>query len=369
VVGAAAAGALAVGWMFMGHPFGYFRRLEHLVPADPALAIRVVAGLAFDPAGGLLFTAPLMLAAVAWLALLWRRGSAAERGVLVGGLLTLMALLHSKEWYGGGSPPARYLVPLLPAAAVAWGLALKVPIRWRRLGEILVVPSVMAWWVLITRPHLSINPGDGRWWLTDGLSRRLAADTQHLVPSFLVPTPASLWLPVLVVAAAAVAVVVSRRRPEALRVIVRTGSAIWLSIAVAVAAQVTLRYDDTVEVEGPQVRRIGGRPVPPEGTFSRYEHRRGWMSRNGEGMVMPIKVAPDAAVWLEGWLVGSAQRGAELVVRWNHLDPVAIGVSGAADEGRVRLPDPPGPGRHSLRVTVAAPPGGGAVLDRVVVVQ
>ena len=32
--------------------------------------------------------------------------------------LTVAMLLHSHEWYGGGSPPARYLVPLLPVLAL-----------------------------------------------------------------------------------------------------------------------------------------------------------------------------------------------------------------------------------------------------------
>ena len=364
---AASAGSLAVGWYFMGHPFGYFRRLEHLVPADPMQAIRVVAGLAFDPAGGLLFAGPLLLAAAAFAGLLWRHGGAAERAVMTGGVLTVLALLHSKEWYGGGSPPARYLVPLLPAAALAWGLGLRVPGRLRRLGETLLVPSVMVWWALVTRPHFSINSGDGRWWLSDALARRLIADTQFLVPSFLAPTAASLWVPALVISAVVMVAVVGSRRPAALRSIVRLGTALWLAIAVAITAGVVFRHDRSVEVEASQVKRLGGTAVPPVGTFSRYEHRRGWLVRGGEGVVMPLNVATGARVWLEGWLVGSAQHGATLVVRWDDTDPVTIRVSGAAEDGRVQLPDPPGPGRRQLRIVLRAPPGGGAVLDRAVV--
>jgi hypothetical protein len=350
----------------MGHPFGFFRRFEHLLPDDPGLAVRVVAGLAFDPASGLLFTAPLALAAVALAGLLWRRGGPGERGVIVGATLTGLALLHSKEWYGGGSPPARYLVPLLPAAVLAWGVALRAPRRWRRLAEILVAPSVVTWWALVTRPHFSINPGDGGWWLSDALARRLQADVQHLVPSFLVPTAASLWLPPLALAVAAVAVTAGSRRSSLLRVLVRSGSALVLAAATVVTAAVVLHSDRIVEVEAAQVRRQGGAPQPPPGTFSRFEHRRGWLVRNGDGITVPVRVRAGAEVRIEGWLVGSAQRGAGLVVRWDDGEPVTVNVSGAAD-GRVRLPDPPAPGRRQLRVVLRAPPGGGAVLDRLVV--
>ena len=77
VVLAAAAGlALAVGWLAMGHPFGFFRRLGHLVPQDPLIAARVVGGLLFDHAGGLALAAPLLLVAVASVGVLWRRGGA-----------------------------------------------------------------------------------------------------------------------------------------------------------------------------------------------------------------------------------------------------------------------------------------------------
>ncbi len=61
----AVAGSMAVGFLTMGHPFGIYRRLHHLLPADPGMAARVGGGLAFDPAGGLLLSAPLWLVALA----------------------------------------------------------------------------------------------------------------------------------------------------------------------------------------------------------------------------------------------------------------------------------------------------------------
>jgi hypothetical protein len=367
VLATAAALGLGVGWLTMGHPFGAYRRLGHLVPDDPVVPLRVVGGLLFDVAGGLAFSAPLLLVAVAFLPLLWRRGTAGERAVVVGGALTVVALLHSLEWYGGGSPPARYLVPLLPAFALTWGLLLRTPRRSRRLGELLVAPSVFVWWVLITRPHFSVNPGDGGWWLSDSLARRFAADTQQFFPSMLVPNTATLWLPPVAVGIALIAVWLCRRYSGAAWTLARTGVALWLVACAALAAAVTLRYDRTVEVEAPQVRRHGGRPVPPAGTFSLFTYRRGWQLADGDSVTVPLHLPAHATIWLEGWLQGTAQRGAELTVRWNDGAALVLPVAGSAREARLRLPETPPRGRHRLSLQVTAPSGGAAVLDRVIV--
>jgi len=193
------------------------------------------------------------------------------------------------------------------------------------------------------------------------------ADTQILVPSFLLPTAATLWVPLLIVTTVVGAAVVSSRSRWALGILVRTGVAIWLMVAVGVTSLVVLRHDRVVDVEAAQVRRLGGQPVPPEGTFSRYERRHGWRLADGQGVVVPLNLSPDSQVWLEGWLVGRARRGATIEIRWDGGDRMAVEVAGAATQGRVRLPDPPGPGRHRVEIVLRSPPRGAAVFDRVVV--
>jgi hypothetical protein len=336
------------------------------VPSEPLQPLRVVGGLLFDHAGGLAFAAPLLLLAIACLPALWRRGGPGERAVIAGGALTVAALLHSVEWYGGGSPPARYLVPLLPVLLLAGGVALRVPVRWRRLGELLLPPSLLCWWALLTRPHFSVNPGDGRWWLLDALARRFAADTQQFFPSFLVPTTATVVVPVAAVLVAAAAWLIARR-PAGVRLLIRTGLALWLVAAAGLATALALRHDRVVEAEAPQVRRSGGEPVPPAGTFSRFLHRRGVRIVDREGVTVPLHLGAAAEVWLEGWLEGAAQAGATLEVRWDDAPAQPLAVQGRASEGRVRLPDPPGAGRHRLAITLGCPPHGAAVLDRIIV--
>ena len=369
VLGSAIGAGLAVGWLTMGHPFGPYRRLRHLVPEDPSLVVRVLGGLAFDPAGGLAFTAPLLLAALAGVALLWRRGGPGERAMLVGCVLTLAALLHSIEWYGGGAPPARYLVPMMPAFALSAALLLRSPLRWRRLGVVLLPPSLIAWWVLITRPHFSVNPGDGGYWLADMLARRFASDARHFFPSFLVPNTATLFVPVVLLLVVLGAARLTTWRPTLGLALRRSWIALWLAAAAALVLTLDLRHDVVVELEAPQVRRSGGSPMPPAGTVSRFRHRRGWRLDDGDRVVVPLNLGKNSEVILEGWLMGSAQKWGRLELMWDDGEPVIIPWRGEGATERVAMPSPPGPGRHRLGLRLLSPPHGAVALDRLLVEQ
>ncbi len=351
-------------WAFLGGPLG-LRRVGDFIPKRLAQPLIVVGGLLFDPAGGLAFTAPLLLLALGGLALLWRRAGAGERAVLLGGAVTVAALLHSLEWYGGGAPPARYLVPLLPAFALAGAMLLRWGPRWRPIALVLLPPTVWAWAVLLTRPHLSVNPGDGGYWLADDLARRFAAGARHLFPSFLVPAAATWLVPAALVAVAG-AVVFASRRPVIVRSLARATVAIWLAAAALLVVAVRTRSDRVVEAEEPQVGHLGGRTEPPEGAFSRFTVPNGWRIAGGEGIEVPLNLPAGARVDAQGWLAGPAQQGAALAVSWDDLAPIEVAWSGRGSSP-VALPPPPGSGRHRLRLVLQAPSGGEAVLDRVLV--
>lgn len=287
--------------------------------------------------------------------------------MLVGCGLTLAALLHSQEWYGGGSPPARYLVPMLPAFALAGTMAVARPLRWRRLLPVLLPPSLVAWWVLVTRPHLSVNPGDGGYWLADALSRRFAADGRSLFPSFLVMDTAALMVPVAMVALVLLVAWTTKRRAGAAGILGRGWIALWLAAAAALVLTLSLRPDEVVEAESPQIRRSGGSPVPPAGTVARYSHRNGWRLNHGNRVTVPLNLRGESEVVLEGWLLGTAQRRAQLEVRWDEQESTMVPWVGDGATELLRLPPPPGAGRHRLSITLRSPPHGAVVLDRLVI--
>ncbi|OFV80075.1 MAG: hypothetical protein A2Y78_14850 [Acidobacteria bacterium RBG_13_68_16] len=365
VLVATAGVGLAASWATFGHPLGY-RRLSTLVPESPGRAVTVLGGLLFDPAGGLAFAAPLLLLALAGAATLWRRGGNGERALLAGGVATVVALLHSHEWYGGGSPPARYLVPLLPAFALAGAMVLRTAPRWRRLAWVLLPPSVLVWWTLVTRPHFSVNSGDGGWWLADALARRFAGDVRHLIPSFLRPSPATFLVPLGLVALVVLLVLSMRAHPAFARGLARATTVVWLAGAATAVLAVTQRTDHVVDLEDPQVEKIGGRLEPPPGTFSRFSYPNGWRVADAEGVVVPLNLPQRAGLALVGWLDGPSREGAALLVSWDGAAPTRVPVSGQGT-GSVPLPGVPGAGRHALRITLQAPPGGEAVLDRLMV--
>lgn len=360
VLGVAVGVGTAVGWLTMGHPFGLYRRLPDLVPRDPGLALRVVSGLLADAAGGLAWTAPLWLLGVLGWGLLWRRGGPGERSLLVGLGATVLALLPSSEWYGGGAPPIRYLVPALPAFALGLALVLTRPLRWRGWAWLLAVPSFAAWWVLVTRPHLSVNPGDGSWWLTTALARRFHADALWLTPSMLVPRSATVFaIGALVMVWAAGRWGARWARPAS-----RAAVGLWLVLAAAVVAAVVVRPDRVVELEAPQVRRWGGGRVPAEGTPARASHRNGWRLFDGDRVEIPLRLAGAERVVLEGWLQGPARGGAVLWLQWDDGAEIARRVRGRRPDAEVALPAAPGAGSHRLSIRLEAPREGAAVLDR-----
>lgn len=359
---AALAGSVAAAAWFLGNPLGYGRRLSDLIPANPSQALVSLGGLVFDPAGGLAFAAPLALLALAGTPALWRRGGA-YRALLAGGVLTVLALLHSREWYGGGAPPARYLVPLLPVAALAGSQLLRRGSALRTLLPLAAPATIVTAWTFATRPHLSFNPGDGGWWLADAMARRFSADARDLMPSFLRPGPATWAVPLLLLAAGAAALAMARRRPAWGRALGRATLAVTLLATAAVVLVLHARVDRVVEVEDAQVVKLGGSLEPPVGTFSRYGFANGWRLADGEGVEIPLHLGAAGALAVRGWLEGPARDGATLVLSWNGAPLATIGVRGTA-HGEVSLPAPP-PGRGVLRIAAGAPPGGIVVLDRV----
>jgi hypothetical protein len=363
VVGVAVGAGLLVGWAFLGHPLGY-RRLSHLIPWNLRQPPLTVGGLLFDPSGGLLFSAPLLIAGLLGTGALWRRATSAERGLLLGSATTVLALLSSHEWYGGGSPPGRYLIPMLPLAWLGLACWLGQPRRGRVWLAALLPPGVVTFWVLVTRPHYSINPGNGGYWLADALARRFTADARHLFPSFLRLSPATWIAPLVLTALALLGLVVASRRPGLARTLARQATALYLVAAGALVMTLHASFDRVVELEDPQVVTRGGTPEPPAGTFSRYTHANGWRLGNGDELDVPMHLRPGASLRLEGRVDSAAGTPVTLRVAWDGRVVTSVELPANAS-GSMLLP-PPGEGRHRLTLGVSSS-GGQAVLDRVTV--
>ncbi len=356
--------SLGVGWFFLGHPLGPFRRLRDLIPTDPVLAGRVLLGLFFDAAGGLLWTAPFWIIAILLLPRLWREGRASEKAMILGAAATVFLLLPSGEWYGGGSPPARYLVPLLPLVAFALARLLEKPEGLRRLLFLLAPPSFFAWWLLSTRPHLSINPGDGRWYFSAIMARAFQADADSLFPSFLHPRSASIFVPIAVSLGLALLWMIFSRRPGWARHLTRMGAAFWIMLATAFTTTLLLRGDRVVEAEAPQVRRHGGESFPAQGVPQRWAHPVGWSLKDGNSIDFPLHVDGNEDILLIAQLRGS-RRKADISWNWDHKTAGTLSLKDGIPEGGLILPGPGTPGKHRLSLSFEARPGTTLLLDRI----
>jgi hypothetical protein len=154
--------------------------------ADMSL-VRVPLGLlalALDRQFGLLSVSPVWCLALPGLGLLWRaRLGDAVRVVLLGGAAAGVGAAFSM-WWGGSCPPARFLVPALPALALALAPALpRFKDTAAALGGLGLGVVVLA----AEGPRLLQNRADGE----SALLRFLcpALDLSGALPSFVLPSP------------------------------------------------------------------------------------------------------------------------------------------------------------------------------------
>jgi len=332
--------------------------LAELLPAGPWPPLRALWGLLWDSAGGLALSAPLWLAALCFLPGLWRRAGQGERALLVGGGLTVLVLTlrSSGEWFGGGSPPARYLVPLLPLIVLALAEALRRP-AGRRLIALLAPWAAVAAWVAATRPLWLFNPADGGWWLADRLAPAFGVAARDLFPSLIRPAAAALWAPLVGVVVALWWVRRSRSGAVALAVLG----------LIAVLALAAVRREPVVQVEDPQVRHLGGAADPPSGTMNRAAQEIAWRLASGEEVRVPWRPPLGAALSARARVEGPGPARGRLLASWGGGPQTWRPLRGPAWQ-RVALPQPPSLDRGWLTLRWEAVPGEPAyhlLLDRV----
>jgi hypothetical protein len=260
-------------------------------------------GLFYDAAFGLFAFAPLWLLAVPALALLVARRQALPVHLAVLALPYMLVVVPRDEWYGGWSPPFRYALIALPLIA----LSLAPLLAGRRragprallggLGALTLVLALL--WLVV--PGWTYNFADGRTYVLDHLSGRLGADLARFFPSAVRPRTALwLWPPLSAAVALAAWWLPRRRRRAALagetpRPAPRGSSgAVLAGIAAVLAAAAALPLaahrlpTRVIELEDPQVQKLGGEPYPERWVIDRARYRGGWVLRAGEQLRAPV---------------------------------------------------------------------------------
>ncbi|MFN3412463.1 MAG: hypothetical protein ACK42L_00180 [Thermoanaerobaculum sp.] len=361
VLGVLLAGGLGLGLatLWFGNPLDPLgrRALSHLVPQSLRQPLVVTGGLLFDAAYGIAFSSPIWLVALLGLPALWRRGGLGERTLLLGGLATWAALLNYVEWRGGGSPPFRYLVPLLPLFFLGLAQALRRD-RTRALVFLALPPTLFTAWIAVTRPPMLFNIGDGGQWLADRLAARFSVDARHFFPSYLRISPASYVTPVVLLLLA-LGLWFACSRPAFRRFLMRQVVALWLAAAAGLLLALRTVPDRVVELEDPQVEHRGGVLEPHPGAWTRFLYPNGWRLFSRDSVHVPLHVAKARELVVSGWMEGPSS--GELCYTLNSGPASCLPIS----PGAIAVPLPaPDPGRYRLTLQARLPKGASVVLDK-----
>jgi hypothetical protein len=166
----------------------------------PGRAFWGAPALLFDRQFGLFAVAPLWMLAIPGAALLWPRTRVdLVRATLVAGSAFGVNACFSM-WWGGTCPPARFLVPCLPALAVLVALAAE---RRPALAAALIGAGLGVVVLAAEAPRALHNRADGESALLRVMARGL--DLDRFLPSFVLEEPTALLLSVSLLAVFALA--------------------------------------------------------------------------------------------------------------------------------------------------------------------
>lgn len=148
-------------------------------------------GLLFDQEYGLLFYAPIYLLAFIGVGLLSRADLAQTLPLLIIVGINHLVIALWPLWHAAPTPPARYLLPVIPLVGVCMAAFWKLPNSAVKSG----IAGVSAFWSACAAWTMTLNP----WWrynwadgtnnfLEELLSSRLSIDLVRIFPSYMRPT-------------------------------------------------------------------------------------------------------------------------------------------------------------------------------------
>ncbi|HEY0512316.1 MAG TPA: hypothetical protein VGH73_10450 [Thermoanaerobaculia bacterium] len=249
-------------------------------------------GLFFDAAFGLFGCAPVWLLLLPAVLLLAVRRDRLLLDMAILSLPYLVIVVPRLEWYGGWSPPFRYLLIAMPLLGVALAPLLASG-RGRAGAQALLgglaalTLALMLVWLVV--PGWTYDFADGRTYALDALSGRLGLDVARFFPSSVRPRTATWAWPLLSLSIVSLLWWLPEgksRRPRGAAAL--AGVALVLAAAAllpSAAARVPTRV---IELEDPQVRKSGGHLHPDRWVIERTRYRGGWVLRVDERLEAPV---------------------------------------------------------------------------------
>lgn len=261
---------LAVMWLAIGDPTSV-HSWEQLMLIRPKGFFVGLFGLLTDGMSGIAFQAPFYLIGLYALTR-WRATPVGFRLGVLAAVPYLLLLLPRGEWWGGWSPPLRYIVFLMPV------LALGAASVWASVSS--SAKGIIAVWTAGLVIHGLVWPWrlfhlfNGESALGEWLSSLYGADVSRLIPSFIrINTAAWVSIPVILF------VIVFGLRRTRFDVTVPL-----LSLLLATGFRVAQTAGGVVHFEDAHVRKHGGELYPEQWTMVRWSVPGGWILHEGDSL-------------------------------------------------------------------------------------
>ena len=238
-------------------------RLGELAPGKPIDYARGFCGLIADGMAGIAFQAPFYLFALVALTR-WRETPRGFRLGILASSLYLLLLVPRSEWFGGWSPPLRYIVFLMPV------LALGAASIWERIPRG-AIAAAAAWTIGlviygVAYPWRLFHIANGENFIGEWLSSQYHADFSRVFPSFIRVNDAA-WI-----GFAAIVVIVFAMRWQSGPI-----AAAGVALLIAFAFNTALTPARDVEFEDAHVIHDGGKLSPEYYAVQRFLYRGGWI--------------------------------------------------------------------------------------------
>lgn len=284
------AAPLAIAWIVSGSAANVHSWRE-LLPYSPLLYGKGLAGLVVDGAAGFLFQAPFYLIGLVAI-VRWRDMPEGFRLGVLSAILYVLYLVPRSEWYGGWSPPLRYVVVFAPV------LALGAAAMWRRVnaGAIAIAAVWTAGLVIhgASFPWRLFHIANGENPAGEAMSRLYDSDFSRLFPSVIRMNEAA------IVASAAFALLLVGFGVARFHDGTPRHQRIGTSMLVIAAFTALLSWGfaagqkpaPIVEFEDAHVEHHGGELFPGEYTVMRFAYRGGWVLRAGDSMSFLARGGP-----------------------------------------------------------------------------
>ena len=304
-----AAVPLLIVWRISGSATNVHSWRE-LLPVTPHAYFEGLFGLILDGMGGIAFQAPFYLLGIFALAR-WRTMPASFRLGMTAASLYVLQLIPRSEWYGGWSPPLRYITFLMPILALGAAVLLERSASARAWLAPIAIATVALTAYGVAYPWRLFHLANGESLLGETLSTIAHSDFSRLIPSFVRLNNAAI-----------------------------VGSIVFVVVFLAVLLALFFVYGrkagSRIDFEDAHVVHDGGRLYPDQWAVARFYYRGGWELAAGDALTfnaargaytLHYSAPADATIELAGrayLLPGTNNQHRTLRVEVPHKDRVVL---------------------------------------------